>query len=163
MPLVPAQIRVCFVCLGNICRSPTAEGVFRSLVAQAGLSDRIVVDSAGTGAHHEGEPPDPRSTAAAAEHGVTLTGRARLFSADDFERFDYVVAMDRDNYEALRRLTTASDPAPVMLLDFDPASENGIDVPDPYYAGRSGFANVFDLCRAGSVGLLATLRQRHGL
>src|SRR5438093_5959558 len=95
------MIRVCFVCLGNICRSPTAEAVMRQLVEQAGLSGEVEVDSAGTGAWHEGEPPDPRSTAAGRRRGFALGGRARQFVTEDWKRFDYVLAMDRSNYEDL--------------------------------------------------------------
>ncbi len=163
MTAVPTSLRVCFVCLGNICRSPTAEGVFRQLVADAGLSDRIEAHSAGTAAYHQGEPPDARSAAAAAERGVELGGRARQFVASDFDRFDYVVAMDTSNRDALAGLGNVSDDAVHLLRDFDPDSPDGADVPDPYYGGRSGFADVFDICRAGCVGLLAAIRQRHGL
>src|SRR5690606_33971997 len=101
---VDELMRICFVCLGNICRSPTAEGVMRALVEQAGLGRRVVVDSAGTGAWHVGELPDPRSRAAAKKRGYELVHRARKFTAQDFDRFDLVVAMDRDNYSNLQRL-----------------------------------------------------------
>ena len=161
-------IRVCFVCLGNICRSPTAEGVFRDLVDRADLATAIEIDSAGTAAYHAGEPPDRRSTATARARGVTLGGRARQFRADDFARFDYVVAMDRDNHEALLRLAERS-PEPTasqrlsMLRDHDPASPAGASVPDPYYGGARGFEDVFDICLAGCRGLLTAIRERHEL
>src|SRR6185369_6096394 len=100
----PADVRICFVCMGNICRSPTAHGVMEKLARDAGLAGKLVIDSAGTGAWHVGELPDPRSRAAAARRGYELTHRARKFTANDFDRFDLVLAMDRDNYDSLQRL-----------------------------------------------------------
>jgi protein-tyrosine phosphatase len=160
-----SEIKVLFVCLGNICRSPTAEGVFRHLLREEGLDDRIVVDSAGTAAFHVGEPPDRRATSAAKRRGVSLEGSARKVDKRDFDRFDYVVAMDASNYQNLLRLV----PSPAakkklhMFRSFDPGSEDGEDVPDPYYGGENGFEQVFDICRAASEGLLAHLRETHGL
>jgi protein-tyrosine phosphatase len=158
------MVRVCFVCLGNICRSPTAEAVFRDLVTRAGLSGHIEIDSAGTGDWHVGHPPDRRSAAAAAKRGITLTGRARQFERSDWERFDYVLAMDQSNYDDLRR----SGPAAVverklrLLRSFDPASPPGASVPDPYYT-EDGFDEVIDLCLAACTELLAHIREAHGL
>jgi len=158
-------IRICFVCLGNICRSPTAEGAMRRLVQEAGLHDRFVIASAGTGAYHVGQPADPRSRAEALRRGLSLEGRARQFEAADFDQFDYVVAMDRQNQRELERL--AGDPerrGKVHLLrSFDTDSRRELDVPDPYQGGAEGFARVFEICQAGCEGLLAHVRAHHGL
>lgn len=161
-------VRVCFVCLGNICRSPTAEGIMLQLVEQAGLSGRIEIDSAGTGGYHIGEQADPRSRAEARRRGVDLPSQARMFLPSDFARFDYVVAMDRRNLgDLLAMASDAQQEAKLHLLrSFDPASAKAgdLDVPDPYFGdGDQGFARVFDICHAGCVGLLAQIRQRHGL
>lgn len=156
------MLRVCFVCLGNICRSPTAEGVTRRLLDEAGLSDQIEVDSAGTSAYHVGEPPDRRSTAAAARRGVRLSGASRQVVPQDFERFDYLVAMDRQNVAALRRSArNDAERARIHLLrDFDPDSPPQSEVPDPYYGGPNGFDTVLDICEAGCRGLLDHLRAQ---
>ncbi len=144
------KIRVCFVCLGNICRSPTAEGVFRHLVHAANRADAFAIESAGTAAYHEGEPPHRRSAAAARARGFELGGRARGFVASDFDRFDHVVAMDRSNLADLTALArTADDRDKLSLLRaFDPQSTTAADsdVPDPYYGGDRGFENVLDIC-----------------
>ena len=148
---------VLFVCMGNICRSPTAEGVFRHHAAEMGLADRLHIDSAGTHAYHVGEPPDHRARAAAERRGVSLDGiRARRVTAADFERFDYIVGMDRDN------LTRLKDEAPLeyhgkirLFLEF--SGERETEVPDPYYGGAAGFERVLDLVEAASRGLLETL------
>lgn len=158
----PAQtvaIRVCFVCLGNICRSPTAEGVMRHLVARAGRADAFEIDSAGTAAYHAGERPDPRSIACARTHGVELPGRARQLVREDFARFDHVLAMDRENLRALERLAPGETArAKVALLrSFDPDAPPGAEVPDPYYGGEDGFERVFQICMAACRGLLAHL------
>jgi protein-tyrosine phosphatase len=160
----PARIRICFVCLGNICRSPTAEGVMLQLVDEAGRAERIVIDSAGTGAWHAGERADARSRAEARSRGVDLPSIARQFTPADFDAFDYVVAMDRKNCLDLARLAgSAEHERKVRLLrSFDPQAD-GPDVPDPYYGGDHGFAHVFDICMAGCRGLLAHLRKEHGL
>ena len=158
------MVRVLFVCLGNICRSPTAEGVMFQLLREAGLESRVEVDSACTGAWHAGEPPDARSTAAAARRGIHLGGQARQVLARDLEHFHYVVAMDRSNLRHLRVL--APDEAArgrlSLLRDHAPTGQ-GQDVPDPYYGGEDGFDEVLDICDAGCRGLLARLRQTHGL
>ncbi len=139
-------IRLLFVCMGNICRSPTGQGVAETLIARRGLSSRIRVDSAGTHAYHIGEPPDPRSCRAAARRGYDLTRqRARRVDVSDFHRFDYILAMDRQNLEALERIRPRDATAKVQrLLDY---STLGIaeDVPDPYYGGAHGFEQVLDL------------------
>lgn len=158
-------VRISFVCLGNICRSPTAEAVMRHLVREAGLQDCVVIDSAGTGDWHVGEPRDRRSSAVGRRRGIPLAGRARQFVPADFERFDYVLAMDGQNLDNLRRLAPdAAARAKVRLLrSFDPRSPQGADVPDPYFGGDRGFDEVFDICEAACRGLLADLRARHGL
>ena len=150
---------VLFVCMGNICRSPTAEGVFRYHVEAAGLGEHIEIDSAGTHAYHVGEPADRRARAAAEKRGMSLDGiRARRVSNDDFERFDYIIAMDEDN---LARLT---DEAPEehrhklrLFLEFADLEER--EVPDPYYGGAAGFERVLDLVDEASRGLLETLSR----
>ena len=155
-------IRVCFVCLGNICRSPTAEAVFLHHVQRQGVSERFVVDSAGTGGWHVGERAHPDTRAAARARGVEIHSIGRQFVQRDFARFDYVIAMDRSNRANLERIADeASRPTIHLLRDFDPASPKGSDVPDPYYDG--GFDGVYDICDAAAAGLLAELRIRHGV
>ena len=150
------------MCLGNICRSPTAEGVMRSLVEAAGLGEQIVIDSAGTGAWHVGSAPDRRARAAAAEQGVTLEGQARRIEPEDFERFDLILAMDSSNLRDLPALAASpQERGKVRLLrEFDPASaaERDLDVPDPYYGGEDGFGGVFELVQAACRGLLEEIR-----
>lgn len=150
------MIRVCFVCLGNICRSPTAEAVFRRLVADARLGQKVVADSAGTAAYHVGEQADSRARSAGKQRGYELNGRARQFTRADFDRFDYVLAMDQDNLRALLKLASADDArAKVRLLrSFDPTASNGAEVPDPYYGGPRGFDEVIDICERACRGLL---------
>ncbi|NOY92624.1 MAG: low molecular weight phosphotyrosine protein phosphatase [Deltaproteobacteria bacterium] len=158
-------IRVCFVCLGNICRSPTAEGVFLHLLDGEQLEDRVVADSAGTAGYHVGERPDPRTLATARGRGFSLPGVGRQFQAGDFERFDYILAMDRSNHSVLERMAKSEAQRAKLHLfrDFDPASEPGSEVPDPYYGGEDGFENVFDICDAAARGLLRHLREQHDL
>src|SRR3954454_18315426 len=154
--------RVLFVCMGNICRSPTAEGAFRRLVREEGLEDEIEIDSAGTGGWHVGEPPDARATDAARRRGIDLDGAARQFSAADFDRFDLILAMDEENRRDLLRLAPDDETrAKVRLFrEFDPAS-NGrdLDVPDPYFGGEQGFEHVLDLVDAAARGLLDEIRS----
>ena len=154
------KIRVLFVCMGNICRSPTAHGVFEAMVKAEGLSDLIEVDSAGTHAYHVGEPPDPRSQETALARGVDLsTQRARRAVSEDFERFDYVIAMDRDNHQILRAICPQGREARLSLfLSFIPGQQSQ-DVPDPYFGGGKGFDLVFDLVEAASRGLLEQIRR----
>jgi protein-tyrosine phosphatase len=156
-------VRLLFVCLGNICRSPSAEGVMRRLVAEAGLSGTIEVDSAGTGAWHVGSPPDSRATAVARARGVALEGAARQVTSEDFDEFDLLLAMDRENLGNLRRLAPDDDSrGKVRLLrEFDPASAGSadLDVPDPYYGAANGFDLVLDLIEAACAGLLADIRR----
>ena len=158
---VPGTTSVLFVCLGNICRSPLAEGVFRHLAAEAGLASRFVVDSAGTGAWHTGERPDPRSVQVASDHGVSLQGTARQITAEDLRSFNVVLAMDRDNLAALEDLaSTTGGTARIRLLrDFDPDA-SGDEVPDPYYGGPHGFEKVYRMVHAACEGLLRELAAR---
>jgi protein-tyrosine phosphatase len=163
----PEPVRLCFVCLGNICRSPTAEGVMRQLAREAGLEHVLVIASAGTGGYHIGALPDPRTRAEALRRGVKLTSRAQKFQAHFFDEFDYVLAMDRHNHGDLAELaaTQAHLDKLHMLRSFDPASAlaKQLDVPDPYYGEGDGFARVYDICEAGCRGLLAHIRETHGL
>lgn len=150
--------------MGNICRSPTAQGVFARLVDESGLSEAIHVDSAGTHAYHVGEPPDSRASAAALRRGVDLSEqRARRVDAGDFELFDYVLAMDTSNYEDLAELCLPEQRDRLHLfLDFAPDLASR-DVPDPYYGGSTGFERVLDLIETAARGLLADIRHRHGI
>ncbi len=156
------MVKVLFVCTGNICRSPTAEGVFRALIDQEGLSDRILIDSAGTGSWHVGESPDPRSQEAAKRRGIDLSPiRARQVARSDFAAFDYVLAMDSGNYRQLESICPfEAENKLSMFLDFAPSAER-TDVPDPYYGGANGFDHVLDLIEEGSRGLLADIRIKH--
>lgn len=161
MAATSENISVLFVCMGNICRSPTAEGVFRQFVAAAGLESIIEVDSAGTHAYHVNEPPDRRARAAAERRGYSLEQiRARRVMAEDFERFDYVIAMDRDNLALLTGQSEVTQHDKIRLfLEFAAAAED--EVPDPYYGGAAGFERVLDLVEDASRGLLETLQSTH--
>ena len=154
------KVAVLFVCLGNICRSPTAEGVFRKLVEAQGLADRIQIDSAGTSDWHIGQPPDRRAIEAARVRGIDLRGlRGRQASAADFEQFDYIIAMDHENYANLAYLAGPDQQHKLhLLLDFA-KDVSEVEVPDPYYGG--GFPQVFDLIENASRGLLAHIRANH--
>jgi low molecular weight protein-tyrosine phosphatase len=156
---IKEKTSVLFVCMGNICRSPTAEGVFRHFVEQEGLAGMVEVDSAGTHAYHVNEPSDPRASAAAERRGYSLDGiRARRVHVTDFERFDYIVAMDRDNLAALQSQSDGEHDSKLCLfLDFASGDED--EVPDPYYGGTSGFERVLDLVENASRGLLETLSK----
>jgi protein-tyrosine phosphatase len=157
------MVKILFVCMGNICRSPTAEGVFRHKVAEAGLEDRIAIDSAGTHAYHVGQPPDLRAQKTALNHGFDLSEqRARRITADDFEQFDYVIAMDSDNESDLHAVCPAGYEQRIhRFLKFAPSSMES-DVPDPYYGGSNGFEKVLALVENAADGLLDHLR-RHNL
>jgi protein-tyrosine phosphatase len=153
------------VCLGNICRSPTAEGVFRHLVAEAGLTSAFEIDSAGTAGYHSGEPPDHRARAAGKRAGIVIGGRARQFLAADFARFDHVVAMDVANAKDLRRIA-ASDEACAkirLLRSFEPEAPANAPIPDPYYGEEQGFDDVLELCRTACRYLLEELRKEQRL
>src|SRR5262245_15853007 len=154
-------MRICFVCMGNICRSPTAEGVMARLVRDAGLADRVVVDSAGTGAWHIGELPDPQARAAARRRGIALDHRAQQFTRRDLDRYELGVAMDGVNLRPLRRIAAQRTSPEIRLLrSFDPDAPEGAEVPDPYGGGAAGFEHVLDLCERACAGLLAHVRAR---
>jgi protein-tyrosine phosphatase len=155
------MVSVLFVCLGNICRSPTAEGVFRKLVAEADLLDVIEIDSAGTHAYHIGEAPDARAQAAARRRGVDLSAlRGRQALASDIERFDYVLAMDRENYENLMAICPDGFEHKVRLfMEFAPGRPED-EVPDPYFGGPGGFDRVLDMVEEAAAGLLEDIRRR---
>ncbi len=148
-------VRVLFVCLGNICRSPLAEGVFQTLVRARGLDAHYAVDSAGTGGWHAGEAPDPRSLDVARRNGIALTSRARQVLLSDLRDFDWVIAMDRDNLGELRGLarTAGVTPRLHLLREFDPDPDDG-EVPDPYYGGPDGFDDVFAMVHRSCSALL---------
>ncbi|KUM86005.1 MULTISPECIES: low molecular weight protein-tyrosine-phosphatase [Streptomyces] len=154
--------RVCFVCTGNICRSPMAESVFRARLAEAGLEDLVEVDSAGTGGWHEGDGADPRTVAVLEEHGYDGAHTARQFQPAWFSRLDLVIALDVGHLRALRRLApTPEDAGKVRLLrSYDPAAGDELDVPDPYYGGLDGFEECLEMVEAASEGLLAEVRER---
>ncbi len=156
------MVKVLFVCSGNICRSPTAEGVFRKLAQEAGLGARIEAQSAGTHGFHRGEAPDPRTAEAAARRGYDLSGmESRQVAKEDFEHFDYLLAMDETNHLALAQLCPRGAEAKLKrFLDFAPEAGTR-DVPDPYYGGLHGFDEVIDLAEAGVRGLIAHIRQTH--
>jgi protein-tyrosine phosphatase len=165
------KVRLLFVCMGNICRSPTAEGVMRALLREQGLEDVVEVDSAGTGAWHVGDPPDARATAAARARGITLEGAARAVTRADFTDYDLILAADRSNLRDLAGIVPPEARSRVHLLreyaqptssasTGDPAYDGApdLDVPDPYYGGDDGFEHVLDLVDAACRGLLDRLR-----
>jgi low molecular weight protein-tyrosine phosphatase len=153
-------VRVLFVCMGNICRSPLAQGVFEKVARREGLEEQVFVDSAGTGAWHVGSPPDERAQRSAGLRGLDLSfQRARRITPEDCETFDYILTMDEDNYRAVASLCRGS--AVVRsFLDFAPDSPQK-EVPDPYYGGPDGFEHVLDLVEEASEGLLEDIRERH--
>ncbi len=155
------MLSVVFVCLGNICRSPSAEGVFQALIDAAGLTEQISVDSAGTGGWHVGDPPDERARRVAAELGYDLSAqRARQFQIADFDKFDYVIAMDRSNLDNLHRLGHGEFSGELGLM-LDYAGRIGEEVPDPYYGEIEDYYHVFDLLKPAAEGLLAHIRETH--
>jgi protein-tyrosine phosphatase len=158
-------VRIRFVCLGNICRSPTAEGVMRDLLARSEPAPDVELDSAGTGAWHIGSQPDRRARAAARARGIELAGQARQIEAGDFREFDLIIGMDRSNRASL--LALAPDEAARskvrLLREFDPRSQAGPDVPDPYEGGPEGFELVLDMVEAACEGLLAELSAAQAL
>ncbi|WP_020394529.1 low molecular weight protein-tyrosine-phosphatase [Thiolinea disciformis] len=160
-----AAVSVLFVCMGNICRSPTAQGVFEALVRQRGWLEQIQIDSAGTHAYHIGSSPDERSQAAALERGVDLSQqRARQVRSADFEQFNYILAMDRQNFQALQALAANSEQRQRVYLMMDFAQRwQEREVPDPYYGGAQGFQRVLDMVEDASEGLLAHLAKQHRL
>src|ERR1041385_2712347 len=152
--------RVCFVCTGNICRSPMAESVFRARVEEAGLAGLVEVDSAGTGGWHEGDGADPRTVSVLKTAGYDVDHAARQFRAAWFARLDLVIALDAGHLKALRRLApTPEDAEKVRLLrSYDPAAGADLDVPDPYYGGMDSFEECLEMVETASVGLLAVVR-----
>lgn len=158
------MVRVLFVCMGNICRSPTAEGVFRHLVNNAGLEQHIHIDSAGTHAYHIGNPPDQRAQATALKRNIDLSSlRARQVHSQDFSEFDYVLAMDNSNLHELHVICPANARTrPDLFLSYAQQTSER-EVPDPYYGGAQGFEHVLDLVEDASQGLLASIRQKHKL
>ena len=158
-------MRLLFVCLGNICRSPTAEGVMRHLLVEEGLAEAVEIDSAGTGDWHVGHGPDHRSAGAAAGRGIELTGAARQVAPVDFESFDLILAMDRSNHDDLLALAPDDDARERvrLLREYDPdaVASGELEVPDPYYGGADGFEDVLDLVTRACEGLLeAEVRPR---
>lgn len=155
---------VLFVCLGNICRSPLAEAVFRAQVRAAGLDDRFEVDSAGTSGYHDGESPDSRAVEVARRRGIRLDGTSRRVTVEDLRRFDHVLAMDDDNLAELRRLADrAGIDADIQLLrEFDAEAGGDLSVPDPYFGGQHGFEHVQDIVERSCAALLDAIRSGRG-
>jgi protein-tyrosine phosphatase len=155
------RINVLFVCLGNICRSPLAEAIFKHKVKQKGWSDLIYADSCGTSNYHIGGNPDPRTIANATKNGIVIDHCGRQFSAADFESFDYILAMDSSNYRNIMRLENSSKfgKKVQMMRAFDPNGDG--DVPDPYYGGERGFQDVFDILDRSLENFLITLQREH--
>lgn len=156
--------KILFVCLGNICRSPSAENIMNHLIEKANLSDRIVCDSAGTGGYHVGSPPDARMTSAAKQRGIILKGEARKFVAEDFEKFDLILAMDKENYRDIGRVDRYGKYGDKIRLMCDFCREHDIkEVPDPYYGGPKGFDFVIDLLLDACEGLLEEIISQENL
>ena len=156
-----SPFKIVFVCLGNICRSPTAEGIFQHLVNERGLQSYFYVDSAGTSAYHIGETANSKSQKVANEHGIELRSRARQFEQDDLEEFDLIVAMDRENLANIKSMdgSGAFEEKIVLLREFDPNPGDG-EVPDPYFGGIDGFKNVFDIVKRSCEALLDELEEK---
>jgi protein-tyrosine phosphatase len=159
------RIGVLFICLGNICRSPLAEGVFRQLVEESGHAHRFDVDSAGTSSYHTGDSPDERTVAVAARRGVNLDHAARQVTAGDLDRFAYIVVMDTNNLTKVRRLADGARPGTEvhLLRSFDPEAGSDLEVPDPYFGGVTGFEDVHDMVERACRGLLDHIRAEHAL
>lgn len=155
------KTRICFVCLGNIVRSPLAENMFHHLARQAGLEHTYILESAGTGAWHTGEPPDVRMRRVAAQHGLVYDGKARQFVRSDFERFDWIIAMDIGNRRDLLRLSPSPEHVGKIHLmrAFDPLGGADASVPDPYYGGLDGFEEVYAIIERSCTGLLQALQS----
>ncbi len=153
-------VRVLFVCLGNICRSPLAEALFQKQVEEAGLADLLHCDSAGTSAYHEGQLADSRTREVAQQHDLVLTHRSRPVLPTDFDQFDYLVAMDADNLNHLQQMKGASPTQLRLVRQFDPAPDDG-NVPDPYYGGTEGFRTVHTILERSCRGLLEYLIKQH--
>lgn len=155
------MVKVLFVCLGNICRSPTAEGVFRGLLAREALESRVQVDSAGTAAYHVGSPPDQRAREAALRRGIDLSSiRGRRAEPSDIEAYDYILAMDRENHENLLAIAGVHGRKVRLFMEFSDNFDES-EVPDPYYGGPNGFERVLDMIEDAAEGLLRELRRNH--
>lgn len=155
------MVRVLFVCLGNICRSPLAQGVFEEVLRREGLEDEVFVDSAGTGSWHVGSPPDERAQKSASLRGIDLgSQRARRITPDDCRSFDYVLTMDGENYRAVAALCREGSAEVRLFLDYAPDRAES-EVPDPFYGGPEGFEHVLDLVEAASEGLLKDIEEEH--
>lgn len=156
-------VNVLFVCLGNICRSPTAEGVFRALVEDRNLSELIVTDSAGTAAYHIGNPPDRRSQQAALQRGIDISDlRARQVKPEDFHHYHWILAADHQNYQDLKQIQqSVTNPSANLAMFLDFGKHEIDEVPDPYYGGPQGFDQVLNLCQNASEALLEHLFQKH--
>jgi len=156
------MVKILFVCMGNICRSPTAQGVFEQILKNEGLTNHLQVDSAGTHAYHVGEPPDQRATQSASRRGVDISEqRARKVRQADFEEFHYIIAMDEDNLYNLEQSCPSSHAHKIgLFLEYAPESGTR-EVPDPYFGGHNGFEEVLDLVESASRGLLAEIKSKH--
>jgi len=152
-------MRICFVCQGNIIRSPLAEHIFLQLADEKGVVDKYLVDSAGTIAYHTGERPDKRMRQVAAERGLVYSGRAKQFKRDDFTRFDLIIAMDKANRQSLQNwtVTTEQDNKIHLMREFDSQGGPNLDVPDPYYGGPDGFISTYEIVKRSCEGLMEEL------
>ena len=152
-------MRICFVCQGNIIRSPLAEHIFLQLADKKGVVDKYLVDSAGTIAYHAGERPDKRMRQVAAERGLVYSGRAKQFTRDDFARFDLIIAMDKANRQSLQgwTVTAEQDNKIHLMREFDSQDGSNLDVPDPYYGGPDGFISTFEIVKRSCEGLMEEL------
>ncbi|NIQ00894.1 MAG: low molecular weight phosphotyrosine protein phosphatase [Nitrospinaceae bacterium] len=155
---------ICFVCLGNICRSPLAEGVFQALVSEQDLENQIFIHSAGTGNWHVGSPPDQRMQATARSKGITLTSRAQQIQPGDIRRFDLILAMDQSNLEAMQYMCSpeTADRKIRLFRSFDPLADGDLDVPDPYYGGGAGFEHVYQIVHRTCPPLLDYVKSQLG-
>lgn len=159
------MIKVVFVCLGNICRSPMAEGIFKKLVHEKGLNEQIQIDSAGTSGYHRGSYPDPRMRETAIQHHVKLDSRSRKFTKDDFKKFDYIVGMDDQNIEDIKSMTSNKTPDNYVLIkmrEFDNDTSNE-DVHDPYYDTMNGFERCYQILNESCNNFLDSLIKKHDL
>jgi protein-tyrosine phosphatase len=157
-------MRIIFVCQGNIIRSPLAENIFQHLAQELGVLDKYELDSGGTSAYHVGEPPDRRMRQVASENGFEYTGEAKQFWAEDFDRFDLVIAMDKSNqrYLEMKSFTEEQRSKIRLIREYDPQGGGGLDVPDPYYGGLDGFEKTFEIVKRSCQGLLEALESEKG-
>ncbi|MGB3465834.1 MAG: low molecular weight protein-tyrosine-phosphatase [Cyclobacteriaceae bacterium] len=155
------MIKVLFVCLGNICRSPLAEAIFDHQIKEQGLENSFSSDSCGTGGYHIGADPDHRSQLVAKQHGVSMKHAARKFQKSDYEAFDYIIPMDQQNYEDIVSATGHAHDGLMLMRKFDPDAENSEDVPDPYFGGQDGFEEVYQMLDRSNVSFISFLRKQH--